>query len=143
VVELRRIVTLVSIGQASVGHKFRVYSVPDECRDCKLYSVCLGKLRIGVVYRIVELRPNMGQKCKITGDSVVPAVVEELPIIALVPINKALEGVVVTYEAECEGCEECDNLPLNKGEKIKILKVLGKTSCKGRAFAVVEAAIYG
>jgi uncharacterized protein (UPF0179 family) len=135
---VKKIVTLVSKEQAEVGHRFRVISIPDECKTCKLFSVCLGRLTVGRSYRVVEVRPSMGQRCKITGGEMVPVVVEESPIVGLLPLNKALEGVIVTFEGECAGCEDCPTDVVRVGEKIKVVKVLGRKSCRGREFAIVE-----
>ncbi|ACB40893.1 UPF0179 family protein [Pyrobaculum neutrophilum] len=134
---MRRVVTLVSKEQAEVGHRFRVVEVPDECRTCRLYPVCMGRLTPGRAYKIVEVRPYMGQRCKITDGEMVPVVVEEAPMIGLVPLNKALEGVVVTFEGECAGCEGCPQ-QVQVGEKIKIVRVLGRAKCRGGDFAIVE-----
>ncbi|MGC9130809.1 MAG: UPF0179 family protein [Pyrobaculum sp.] len=135
---MRRVVTLVAKEQAEVGHRFRVVSIPDECRECRLFPVCLGRLTPGRSYRVVEVRPSMGQRCKITGGEMVPVVVEEAPLVGLLPINKALEGVVVTFEEECAGCEGCPSEGVKRGEKIKVVKVLGRRRCGNRDFAIVE-----
>lgn len=135
---MRRIVTLVSKEQAQLNHRFRILAIPDECKDCRLYQVCLGRLTPGRSYRIVEIRPSMGQSCKITGGEMVPVVVEEAPIVGLVPLNKALEGAIVTFEGECEGCRDCPTGVVRRGEKIKVIKVLGRIKCNGADFAIVE-----
>ena len=135
---MKRIVTLVSKEQAEVGHRFRVISVPDECKSCRLFSVCLGRLTPGRSYKVIEVRPSMGQRCKITDGEMVPVVVEEAPIVGLLPLNKALEGVVVTYDGECAGCEGCPNDIVKKGEKVKVVKILGRKKCGNREFAIVE-----
>jgi len=90
---VKRIVTLVSREQAEVGHRFRVFGIPDECRECRLYSVCLGRLTPGRSYIVVEVRPSMGQKCKITGGEMVPVVVEETPIVGLLPLGCVPPGL--------------------------------------------------
>ncbi len=130
-------VTLLSREQAEVGHKFRLLTIPEECKACRLFPVCLGKLTPGRSYRVVEVRHSMGQKCKITDGEMVPVVVEELPMVGLVPLNKALEGAVVTFEGECVGCEKCPE-GVRVGDKIKIVKILGKSTCRGTHFAIVE-----
>lgn len=133
------ITTLVSREQAEVGHRFKVVKIPDECSTCKLYQICMGRLKPRRTYRIVEVRPSLGQKCKITGGEMSPVVVEELPIKLLLPRSKALEGVIVTYEGECRGCDGCpDEDTLRPGEKVLVVKVLDKTSCNGREFFVAE-----
>lgn len=135
---MRQVVTLVAKEQADVGHRFRVVSIPDECRECRLFSVCLGRLTPGRSYRVVEVRPSMGQRCRITNGEMTPIVVEEAPMVGLLPINKALEGVVVTFEEECAGCEGCPSEGVKRGEKIKVIKVLGRKRCRNRDFAIVE-----
>ncbi|CCC82284.1 UPF0179 family protein [Thermoproteus tenax] len=136
----RVVITMVSKEQAELGHRFKVLKIPEECTSCKLFSVCMGRLRVGRTYRVVEVRPSLGQRCKITGDEMVPVAAEEMPIRLLLPRNKALEGVVVTYEEECKGCENCpDREVLRPGEKVLVLKILGKSQCKNREFYLVEA----
>jgi len=93
---------------------------------------------VGRSYKVVEVRPSMGQRCKITDGEMVPVVVEEAPIVGLLPLNKALEGVIVTFEGECTGCEGCPTDVVKVGEKVKVVKVLGRKSCKGKEFAIVE-----
>lgn len=135
----RIVVTLVSKEQAEAGHRFRVVKIPEECSSCKLYHVCMGRLKPRRTYRIIEVRPSLGQRCKITGGEMTPVVVEELPVKLLLPRRKAQEGVVVTYEGECRGCDGCpDEDTLRPGEKVLVLKVLDKVSCSGREFFVVE-----
>ncbi|MEZ0247945.1 MAG: UPF0179 family protein [Thermoproteus sp.] len=136
----RAVATLVSREQAEVGHRFKVVKVPDECLSCRLYSVCIGRLKPGRTYRIVEVRPSLGQKCKITGGEMTPVVVEEMPIRLLLPRRKAQEGIIVTYEGDCRGCDGCpDENTLNINEKILIIKVLDKTKCNNQEFFIVEA----
>lgn len=135
---MKRIVTLLSREQAEVGHKFRLVNIPEECRGCKLYPVCIGRLTQGRSYRVVEVRPSVGQRCKITNGEMVPVAVEEVPIVGLLPFNKALEGAIVTFEGECAGCKNCPTEVVKPGEKVKVLKVLGRAKCRGKDFAIVE-----
>ncbi|MFB6490689.1 MAG: UPF0179 family protein [Thermoproteus sp. AZ2] len=135
----RTIITLISKEQAEVGHRFKVLAVPDDCLSCRLYSVCMGRLRPGRLYRVVEVRSSLGQRCKITGGEMAPVVVEELPLQVPIPKKKALEGVVITYEGECKGCEKCpEDSALSPGEKIRVEKLLGKVLCRGQEFVLAE-----
>ncbi|MEM0469056.1 MAG: UPF0179 family protein [Pyrobaculum sp.] len=131
-------ITLISKEQAEIGHRFRLVNIPDECKSCRLYNVCMGKLTPGRSYQVIEVRAYMGQRCKITGGEMVPVVVEEAPIVGLLPPHKALEGVVVTFEEECAGCEGCPTDVVKRGEKVKVVKVLGKKMCKSKEFFIVE-----
>ncbi len=136
--EGRRIITLVGREQARVGYRFKVHSVPEECSRCRLYPVCMGKLVPKRVYEVVEVRKGTGQRCPLTASEMVPVVVVNVPIRVLVPDRYALEGAIITYDYWCD-CEGCVREPiLKRGEKVKILNVVGDGTCNGRKYKVVE-----
>lgn len=139
---MRRVVTLVPKGQCAIGRRIRVVGVPDECLRCKLKGVCLDKLRAGATYEIVEVRRGFGVKCLLTGDEVVPVVVEERPIILELPPNLALEGVVLKFSNRyCNSCPNCPTDILKEGDKVKILRVLGVAKCGDGSYRTVEVEI--
>ncbi len=45
--ESKRVMTLIGREQAVVGKTFRLYSIPSECRQCKLFNICVARLRPG------------------------------------------------------------------------------------------------
>ena len=121
---------------ARVGVVFSIKSVPKECMRCRLYRVCIGVLRPGVRYRVVEVRQPTMQTCPLTDDEVVPVVVEAVPERTYVPPMKALEGAVATVtRADCGGCEPCADLG-----RARIVRVLGER-CGDRV--MVEAVPLG
>lgn len=121
---------------AREGVVFSLRSIPRECRTCRLYRVCVGVLRPGVRYRVVEVRQPTMQTCPLTEDEVVPVVVEAVPERTYVPPMKALEGAVVTIgKLDCGGCEPCAELG-----KARIVRVLGER-CGDRV--MVEAVPLG
>ncbi len=42
--ETKRVMTLIGREQAVVGKTFRLYSIPNECRQCKLFNICVASL---------------------------------------------------------------------------------------------------
>ncbi|MCG2863362.1 MAG: UPF0179 family protein [Vulcanisaeta sp.] len=142
----KRIMTLISKEQAVVGRTFRLYSIPNECRECRLFNICVSRLKLGRVYRIVEVRhvglpqPN---KCLLTGEDMVPVIVEEQPIIAPIPVNLFIEGVTITYTKPRVICDELrmyvpNDQVLREGVKIKLLKELGRVRCKDGNYVIAE-----
>ncbi len=145
----KRILTLIGEGQAKVGHVFKLYSIPEECKRCRLYNICIARLKVGRKYRVVEVRRvNLPRpdKCLLTGENLVPVVVEELPVVVALPYQSNLiEGVVVTYtvvDSQCQdrlctkyGEEKCTVQP---GVKLKILNILGSETCNGRKYLIVR-----
>ncbi len=132
------IITLVSREQALVGSRFRVYSIPEECTRCRLYAACMGRLVPKRVYEVVEVRRGLGQRCPLTGSEMVPVIAVHVPIRVLVPDRYALEGAIITYDYWCD-CEDCVRDPiLRRGEKVRVLRIVGRKACSGREYALVE-----
>lgn len=135
------IITLVSKPQARVGLSFRVFNIPDECPRCRLYQVCMGRLRPGRVYRIIEVKPLKypnPHRCLLTGDEMVPVSVEEEAMILPVRLPYVVEGMVTAFDKSwciCGGCPSSEGLPA----KIKVLKVIRREDCGGGYYFVVEA----
>ncbi len=40
--ETKRVMTLIGREQAIIGKTFRLYSIPNECRQCKLFNICVA-----------------------------------------------------------------------------------------------------
>ena len=148
--ELKRVLTLIGEGQAKVGHVFKLISIPEECRRCRLFNACMGKLKLNRKYRVVEVRkinlPRL-EKCLLTGEPLVPVIVEELPVLLAIPYAPTvIEGVVTTYRVVDQVCQErlvreCgeDPVEIQDGTKIKILKIEKQAVCGGRTYLIVRA----
>ena len=144
--ESKRVMTLIGREQAVVGKTFRLYSIPSECRQCKLFNICVARLRPGRVYRIVEVKhvglpqPN---KCLLTGEDMVPIIAEELPIIIPIPAKLFIEGVVITYTKSIITCSDARKyLPsdsvLKEGTKVRIMKETGRIKCDSESYVLAE-----
>ncbi len=144
--EAKRIMTLISKEQAIVGKNFRLYSIPDECKRCKLFNLCVSRLKPGRVYRVVEVK-HVGlpqtNKCLLTGEEVVPIIAEELPLIIPVPAKLFIEGVVITYAKSDVACDNVKRyLPneqvLKEGTKVKIVRETGRIKCNNENYVLAE-----
>ncbi|ADN51347.1 UPF0179 family protein [Vulcanisaeta distributa] len=144
--EAKRVMTLIGKEQAVVGKTFRLYSVPNECRQCRLFNICVARLKPGRVYRIIEVKhvglpqPN---KCLLTGEDMVPIIAEELPIIVPIPSKLFIEGVVITYTRSLITCNDAkkylpgDNV-LRDGTKIKIVRETSRIKCNNEGYVLAE-----
>ncbi len=149
-VEIRgkRLLTLIGEGQARVGHVFKIFSIPDECRRCPLYQACMAKLKVGRRYRVIEVRrvnlPRV-ERCLLTGEALTPVIVEELPIKIAIPYTpNVIEGVVTTYNVIDEKCQKRlseDFNAIKPGTKIRIIKILNSQECSNRRYMIVIAEV--
>lgn len=142
----RLVLTLVGKGQAKVGGSFRLVSIPSDCRECRLYDICVAKLRPGLAYKIIEVR-RIGfpqpSKCLLTGEEMVPVIAEEEPIKLLIDSKAAVEGLVLRYSKptiKCMGVN-VDHVELPEGIRVRVLRVLGTVKCNQGSLAEVEVAI--
>ncbi|MGC8570624.1 UPF0179 family protein [Caldivirga sp.] len=134
-------VTLISKPQARVGGNFRVIKIPEECYKCKLYNICMGRLRPGRVYRITEVRPlryPSPYKCLLNGDEMVPVVVEEEDLILPIKLPYVIEGSITLFDKSwciCHPCPSEEALP----SRVKVVKIIDKRQCGSGWFFLVEA----
>ncbi len=143
------LLTLIGEGQARVGHVFKLIAVPEECKRCRLYSACMGKLKLRRRYRVVEVRrinlPRV-ERCLLTGEALVPVIVEELPSILAIPAGpNIVEGVVTTYVKVDGFCQDSlvkkfggEPIEIANETKVKILRILGRERCGSRTYVVAE-----
>jgi len=141
------VLTLIGRGQATVGNTFKLHSVPRECYGCRLFDVCISRVRPGRIYRIVEVRkiglPRL-DRCLLTGEEMIPIVAEELPILVPLPSRSAVEGIVTTYTKPPGDCEDIkvhipDESTLKDGTRIMVLRILRNSKCSSGAYSIVEA----
>ncbi|GGP20382.1 hypothetical protein GCM10007981_08230 [Thermocladium modestius] len=130
-------ITLIGKEQAIVGSSFKVFGIPDECHRCKLYDICMGRLRPGRTYRIIDTKPlslPSPFKCLLTGDNMVPVAVVEDPIIVPLKLRYVVEGMIVTYDSSACNCPDVkcpDSSTLSQGTKVKVIEILSTRNCNG------------
>ncbi|MBS7613508.1 UPF0179 family protein [Candidatus Bathyarchaeota archaeon] len=128
-----KIITLCGIAQAKVGFTFLAGKPSEQCVDCRLYKVCIGKLEHLRLYRVVEVRGKTFQ-CRIHKDGVKLVVVEESPVEAAVEDKLIVEGVVLTFspiacKIECSSRSLCIPEGLRQNDRCQVVKVGEKLNC--------------
>jgi len=144
----RQVLTLVTPTQAKKGAIFSVRILP-KCKKCSFYKVCVGKLREGIRYKVMEVR-NVKHRCPVINDLMYVAVVEEMPAMVAVEKRKAVDGLSFRYEKikcdkySCPYYKYCVDVPVKDREKIVIKKILKSIPCSRRLqLVLVEAEILG
>ena len=131
---VKEIVTFVGEINARRGYKFVASPAPEVCTSCKLYQACMSRLKAGRAYEVIDVK-DMEHYCPLYEDKVRVVKVVETTVEALVKPQSAVEGAIVTMDAE-----DCDRkCPLEslcmpewatkgKKSKIKIEKVMEDVS---------------
>ncbi len=122
------IITLISVQQARIGHKFIFYNELPECVECNLKTVCSDNLIKGRLYQVVKILSKK-HACKILETEMAVVEVEYPPIEALIDTRKVFEGAIIVFEPiEEELPEELEKYReppgLKKGDKCKIIQVI-------------------
>ena len=138
------LITLIGTGSAAEGREFYYLGPMDDCKDCRLKSVCFN-LEDGARYRVVEVRPQIHECHEFDGDTVTAVVVEKIPTPAAVPKKSAIDGSIVTFQnAACGniGCENygiCNPVGKADGAKYSVVAVKGGIECPiGRDMVSVD-----
>ena len=125
------LVTLIGEKLAKDGIEFIYIGPNNECRNCKLKTVCFN-LKTGRRYKITSIRDKR-HNCNVHEGNAAVIEVQEMPIILTVD-KKYFEGENIKFEIEgCKsiGCSNYDlcNPGLNKEKKYKVVKIFEKVEC--------------
>jgi len=126
------LVTLIGEKLAKESDEFIYVGPNNECRNCKLKTVCFN-LKLGRQYKIIKIREKR-HSCNIHEGDVAVVEVQEMPITTTID-KKLSEGSISKIEKrECGniGCisyELCHNRALQKGKKYKIITVYESIDC--------------
>ena len=138
-----RIVTLVTEALAERGVSFRI-KVHAACLTCRLRRICVDNLRPGFEYEVVEVR-HMRHLCPLTRSKMVVVVVRPKPVKVALESRAAVEGLICSYtpikcgERDCPHAEYCDSEALREGERVKVVRVIGRLDCPlGRSLFLAE-----
>ena len=125
------LVTLIGEKLAIEGCEFVYIGPNNECRSCKLKTVCFN-LKPGRVYKITSVREKR-HNCSIHEGNAAVVEVQELPITTAVD-KKLSEGDSVKFEGEacksigCINFELCSTT-LSKDKKYRIIKIYENIEC--------------
>ena len=126
------LVTLIGEKLAKEGDEFIYLGPNNECRNCKLKTVCFN-LKLGRQYKITKIRDKR-HSCNVHDGDVVVVEVQEMPITTTID-KKLSEGSTSKIEKKecanigCTSYELCHNRALQKGKKYKITKVYESIDC--------------
>ena len=125
------LVTLIGEKIADKGKEFVYIGPNNECRSCKLKTVCFN-LKIGRRYKIIGVRDKK-HNCNIHEGTAIVVEVEELPIITCID-KKYSKGAKTKIDKEnCEhiGCENYEfcSLCIQKDKMYTITKIHNEVKC--------------
>lgn len=129
---MTRRITLLNEKFARIGYRFVFEGAAQACSECRYYKVCIQNLEQGRVYEVKEVRDRR-LECKAYGITVVPVVVVEPDIEALIDKRIAIEGAIITFnypncnELNCPNYKKCFPKGLKNGDKVRILEVRNTT----------------
>lgn len=128
-------VILIDKNIAKKGHKF-VYYESNVCKKCEYKDVCIGKLKQGRVYEIVDIiRTRKKILCPLTKSNAVLVEVKLADIETAVPTKKAISNIVIKWNPPicknylCKYRDLCFSKGLFRGDKIKIKRVGNRIQC--------------
>jgi len=138
-----RKVAMVTPAQARTGATFKVLINP-RCLRCRYYKVCVGRLRHGGKYRVIEVR-GTAHLCPLIREKMKVVLVEDAPVVAVINAKTAVAGIRTRYEKitcgemRCKYYRYCAGTLLEKGEKVKIVRVLQGVNCPlGKTLVLAE-----
>lgn len=125
------LVTLIGEELAKEGEEFIYLGPNNECRGCKLKTVCFN-LKPGRRYKIGSIREKH-HECNVHEGTAVVVEVHEMPIITAID-KKFVEGATSKIESrECQniGCPNYDlcNIVLTKDKNYIIAKIFDDIDC--------------
>jgi uncharacterized protein (UPF0179 family) len=125
------LVTLIGEDLAIEGNEFIYLGPNNECRNCKLKTVCFN-LKTGRKYKIEKVR-DKHHDCNVHERTTTVVEVKEMPIFTAINA-KHNEGLITKIEKnECRsiGClnYELCSVTINKDKKFQIIKIYENIVC--------------
>jgi len=126
------LVTLIGEKLAKEGNKFIYLGPNNECRNCKLKTVCFN-LKPGRHYKITKIREKR-HNCNVHEGTAAVVEVQELPILAAVDNKLSVGDSTKIEKKDCRniGCDYydlCSNIALQNGKTYKITKTHKSIDC--------------
>jgi uncharacterized protein (UPF0179 family) len=126
------LVTLIGEKLAVEGNEFIYLGPNNECRNCKLKTVCFN-LKPGRHYQITAVREKQ-HGCTIHEGNVVVVEVQELPLIAAVDetVQEGSKSKIDKKDCKNIGCayfELCTTAAIQKDKTYTIAKIIETIEC--------------
>jgi uncharacterized protein (UPF0179 family) len=119
------LVTLVGEKIAKEGKTFTYLGPNNDCRNCKLKTVCFN-LKPGRGYKIIKIRDKR-HSCSVHEGNAAVVEVQEQTIVATINKEHSKGESIKTEKKECGniGCDHyelCNHLALKKDKEYKVVK---------------------
>ncbi|MCS7120110.1 MAG: UPF0179 family protein [Nitrososphaerota archaeon] len=132
--ECKLIITLISRSQARIGLEFLFQGPSVKCSGCEYRKVCIGSIKPGRIYRIVNMR-NKILHCPLTDADmqVVEVAAAERP--AAILAKYAIRSAIIEFKRPdctgimCENHELCNPVGLSDGDRCEIISVMESLHC--------------
>ena len=126
------LVTLIGEKLAKEGNEFVYLGPNNECRNCKLKTVCFN-LKLGRHYKITKIREKR-HNCKIHDGTATVIEVQELPLFAAIEKKLSAGDSTKIEKRDCRniGCNHynlCCNIALQNDKIYKITKTYNIIDC--------------
>jgi len=126
------LVTLIGEKLAKEGNEFVYLGPNNECRNCKLKTVCFN-LKLGRHYKITKIREKR-HNCNIHEGTAAVVEVQELPILAAIDKELSAGHSTKIEKKDCRniGCDNyefCCNIALQNDKTYKITKTYKSIDC--------------
>lgn len=127
------LVTIIGEQLAEKNNEFIFFGPLNECRNCKLKTVCFN-LKPFHQYKIIDVRDKR-HNCNVHEGSAVVVEVEEQPITTTVD-KKISKGSIAQLEPRlcsqsfCDFYDPCTSPAIQKGKKYKIETIISDIDCK-------------
>jgi len=138
-------ITLVSYIVAKEGYTFQFKGGSPECMNCRFRQVCIDKLKVGHVYRVIKVM-NIKNKCPVN-EYVITVEVTEVAVDACIPKKYAIESMIVPYSKIQCGKKDCRYYRLCRPEllpdraRVKVTKVFNdKIKCP-RGLSLLKSSV--
>jgi len=130
----KRIVTLISSGQADVGTIFQHKGAGSKCFNCEYFRVCVQNLEPNRVYEVIAVRDKIIH-CKKYEIEMRAVEVIDAKIYSSLPSKHAIQNAIVVFQSpqcrneRCENYELCFPRGLKDGDRCKVLEVIEIFQC--------------
>jgi uncharacterized protein (UPF0179 family) len=123
---------LVPSNLAREGFKFIFMGEAEACRGCKYRSVCVDGMEVGRLYVVKGVNERKRFQCPIHGELTLASIARAN--IEIASGARMVEGASFIYRASCsEECEYqnyCRPEGVKEGDKLRVVRELGKIKCK-------------
>jgi len=125
------LVTLIGEKIAKKDIEFTYLGPNNECRNCKLKTVCFN-LKPGRKYKIINVRDKR-HNCNVHEGTAAVVEVQEIPILTAIERDISEGDKTKIKEKNCRniGCEnyELCSITINKDKEYKITKIFESITC--------------